>query len=122
MKKRIPAKPSPIAANGRIFVVEDGGIASCFDAGTGTEIWAERLGGNYSASPILADGRIYAASQEGKVSIFNAADRFELVAENEIEGEIMASPAPIDGGLILRSKAATQGRQLCRAMPRRACW
>lgn len=105
--KRIPDKPSPIVTNGRVFVIEDSGIVSCFDAATGREIWVDRLaGGNYSASPILVGGRIYAASQGGKISVFSAADHFELIAENEIACEIMASPVPIEGGLLLRSKTA----------------
>ncbi|MFT5468493.1 MAG: outer membrane protein assembly factor BamB [Verrucomicrobiales bacterium] len=104
--KRIPAKPSPLVANGRVYVVEDGGVASCFDGLTGKEIWSDRLGGNYSASPILVADKIYIPSQEGKVAIFDAGDQFRLVAENQIDGEIMASLAPIDGGLILRSKTA----------------
>ena len=104
--KRIPKKPSPLLVGGRLYVLDDGGIVSCLNALTGEEIWADRVGGNYSASPIFADGRIYVCSQEGQTTVLAHADEFQVLEQNEIDGAIMASPVPVDGALLLRSEAA----------------
>ena len=104
--KRIPARPSPLLVGDELYVIADGGIASCFDAGTGTLHWTDRIDGNYSASPLFADGHIFVASQEGVVSVFKPGRTFELVAKNQLDGTIMASPLAMDGNLVIRSGSA----------------
>ena len=104
--KRIPAKPSPLLLDGRLFVISDGGITTCFRAASGAILWNDRIDGNYSASPVFADGHIYVASEEGKVTVFSPGDSYTEVAKNHIEGSIMASPIPLDGALVLRSDTA----------------
>jgi outer membrane protein assembly factor BamB len=104
--KRIPAKPSPILHGADLFITDDSGIVSCFDAADGTLRWQERLGGNFTASPILAGGRLYFAGESGKVTLLEASASFTVIAENSVEGKIMASPAVVDGSLILRTEDA----------------
>lgn len=101
--KRIPSRPSPVLVGDELYVIADGGVASCFDAGTGTLHWTERVDGNYSASPLFADGHLYFASHEGVVTVVKPGRTFEVVAKNTLEGTIMASPFALDGNLILRT-------------------
>lgn len=104
--KGIPAKPSPILLDGRIYVIDDTGVASCFDASDGTVIWKQRIGGNYSASPVLAGGNIFFASQEGKVTVLKPGPDFQQLAENQIDDRIMASPAIYQDSILLRTERA----------------
>ena len=104
--KRIPARPSPILVGDELYVIADGGIASCLDATTGTLHWTERVDGNYSASPLFADGHLYFASQEGVVPVLKPGKTFEIVAQNQLEGTIMASPIAFDGSLVIRTGTA----------------
>ncbi len=104
--RQIPTRPSPLLHDGKIYVVSDGGIASCFDAAGGDLLWAERLGGNFSASPVFADGKIYFCSHEGQITIIAPGDEYRELAVNEIEGQIMASPVPLDGALLIRTDQA----------------
>lgn len=104
--KRIPARPSPLLVGDELYVMADGGIASCFDAGTGKLHWTERVDGNYSASPLFADGKIYVASQEGVVTVLKPGRTFEVIAKNTLDGTIMASPIALDGSLIIRAGSA----------------
>ena len=104
--KRIPAQPSPLLVGDELYVISDGGIASCFDAFTGTIYWTERIQGNYSASPLFADGHIYVANQEGTVSLFKPGKTFVLEGQNQMGETIMASPIALDGSLLLRTGAA----------------
>lgn len=104
--KRIPAKPSPLLLGADLFVTDDSGIVSCFDAADGSLRWQERLGGNYTASPIFAGGKLYFAGESGKVTLIEPSAAFQVTAENEIEGKLMASPVVVDGALLLRSDQA----------------
>jgi outer membrane protein assembly factor BamB len=104
--KRIPAKPSPLLVGADLYVTDDAGIVSCFDAAEGTLRWQERLGGNFTASPILAGGKIYFASESGKVTLLEPSAAFQVAGENEVDGKLMASPVVVDGVLLLRSEEA----------------
>jgi outer membrane protein assembly factor BamB len=103
-KKSVPNKPSMILGGDLLFMIDDGGIASCVDAKTGAPRWTERVGGNMSASPIHAAGRIYVGNEEGKVSVVALAPEFQLLAENQFPDGFMASPAVSGKALYLRSK------------------
>ena len=100
-----PKKPGVLLVNDLLFTIDDGGVATCFDAKSGEEKWKERIGGNYSASPIAAEGRIYFFSEEGKVAVIEASAEFRKIAENTLGDGFMASPAVVDSALYLRSKS-----------------
>lgn len=102
----IPAKPSPLLHDGLIYVMADTGVASCFDATDGTQIWKKRIGGDYSSSPILAGGHIYFGSHDGQVTVIKPGREGEVVAENQVDGQIMASPAVVGNALVLRTAKA----------------
>ncbi len=102
----IPAKPSPLLFEDRIYVVDDNGVASCINSQSGEQLWKERIGGNFSASPLLAGGHLYFANHDGKITVVKPGDEFQKVAENQLDGQIMASPAVIDGSMIWRTDTA----------------
>ncbi len=104
--KGISKKPSPLVHDGLIYVVEDNGVASCFEAKSGDQVWKKRIGGNYSASPLMAGGYIYVGSHEGDVIVLKPGTDGKVVAENKIDGQIMASPAVTDNALIIRTAEA----------------
>jgi outer membrane protein assembly factor BamB len=97
-------RPSPVLVDGRIYMVDDGGIVSCVDAKTGTSLWSDRIEGNYSASPIYADGRIYFFNQDGMATVIEAGTKFKVLAQNELDDGFMASPAVAGQALFLRTK------------------
>ena len=104
LKRGVPNKPSLVLVDDLLFMVDDGGFASCVEAKTGVEVWRERLGSGYSASPIVSEGRIYFCSEDGKTSIVEASRQFKLLAENKLDGGFMASPAAAEKALFLRTK------------------
>jgi len=103
-KRSVPKKPSLLLVNDLLFGIDDGGIAGCYEAATGNEVWRERIGGNYSASPVCADGRIYCCSEEGKTIVIDAGRVFKKLAENQLDDGFMASPAIAGKALFLRTK------------------
>ena len=104
--KGAPKMPSPILVGGELYYVTDNGIANCLDARTGEAIWRERVGGEYSASPIYADGKLYFPSQYGTTLILKPGRTFAKLAENKLDGRHMASFAPVDGSLFIRTDKA----------------
>ena len=104
LKRGVPLTPSPLLVGDELYMVNDGGIASCVDAKTGTEHWRARLNGNFSASPIYADGRIYFLSEEGLTVVIAPGKKFQLLATNQLEGEALASMAVSNGSIFVRSR------------------
>lgn len=105
VSKQIPNMSSPLIVGERIYTVSDGGIAQCFDTATGKGLWKKRVPGKYSASPLLADQRIYLCSHEGRTTVIAPGDEFEELAENQLDGQLMASPVVADGDLLLRTES-----------------
>ena len=104
--KNAPKMCSPVLVNDLLFYVDDGGIVSCLDPKTGEAHYRERLGGKFSASPIVSDNKLYFPSREGVVTVIPATKEFKILAQNTLEGSLMASPVAVDGALYLRTDKA----------------
>ena len=100
-----PLTPSPLAVGDELYVVNDGGIATCLDGKTGTIIWQARLGGTYSASPVFADGRIYFSAEQGVTTVMAPGKTFQRLATNTLDGALLASMAVSGGSLFLRTES-----------------
>ena len=95
--------PSMLVRDGYLYAVADAGTAICWKCDTGEEMWKGRLGGTFSASPVLVGDKIYAVNEAGEAFIFKADPQsFELIAENKLPGEVMATPAICGGRIYLR--------------------
>lgn len=105
-RRGVPTMSSPLLAGDWIFFVSDGGIASCLDVATGAERWRERLGAEHCASPILAGGRIYFCDREGRTTVVAPSPEYEVLAVNELDEGMMASPVVVDGDFILRTRTS----------------
>ena len=106
VRKAAPTKPSLLLIDDLLYFFNDGGIATCVEARTGSVVWSERIGGNCSASPIFADGRIYMGNEEGKVTVLAPGREFKILAENEFLDGFMASPAVSGKALYLRTRTS----------------
>jgi outer membrane protein assembly factor BamB len=103
VKRGAPHKPSILLVDDLIYMISDAGVASCIDAKTGEQVWQQRIGGDYSASPLYADGRLWFFSQDGKTTVLKPGRVFEKVAENNLDGGFMASPAISGKAIYLRT-------------------
>jgi len=105
-KRGVAQIASPLFYRSRVYVVEDGGRVTCYDAKSGNKLYEqERLGaeGEYFASPVAANGKIAFASSRGVVSVIDAGDRLNVVARNDLGEAIQATPAIFDSKLYVRS-------------------
>ena len=99
---------SPLVYRGRMYVVNDNGILTVFDAKTGKEIYKARAGGTgntFSASPWAADGKIYLLSEDGHTFVIEEGDRYVEVAKNSLDELSFASPALAPNTLFMRTQS-----------------
>ena len=102
----IPEVPSPLAYQGKLYLVRDGGLLQCVDTRTGSVLYQERIGasGGYTASPVAAEDRIYLASQSGTITVIDArSDKLHVLAQNALEEKITATPALVDNSIYVRT-------------------
>jgi outer membrane protein assembly factor BamB len=102
-----PYVPSPALSSGRlIFTGGNNGLLTCVDAKTGKVLISKRrLSGiaNIYASPTVANGHVYLASREGTTIVLKDNENLDLVAVNQLEGSLDASPVAVGNQLLLRS-------------------
>lgn len=104
VKRNVPTRSSVVLGGDLLFMVNDGGIASCLEAKTGEQVWNERMGGKYSAAPILAGDRIYFFSEDGQTFVLQAGREYKVLATNNLGDGFMATPAVIGNSFLLRSR------------------
>ncbi len=95
--------PSMLVRDGSLYAVTDAGVAMCWECQTGKEVWKGRLGGKFTASPVMVGDHIYATDEQGRTSIFSANPKaFQLVAQNQLGDEAMATPTICGGRIYMR--------------------
>ncbi len=104
LDKRVPARSSKLLIGDLIYMIHEGGVASCVEAKTGEVVWTERIGDQHSASPVYVDDRIYFFGQGGDVAVIAPGREFKLLARNRFKEGFMASPAVVDGTMFLRGE------------------
>jgi outer membrane protein assembly factor BamB len=76
----------------------------CIDAKTGKEIWSKHVTSNYDASPLYVNGNIWFFSVRGEALIIKAGREYEVVAQNQMDSGIWATPAVLRNSMILRTQ------------------
>jgi outer membrane protein assembly factor BamB len=94
--------PSPVYHAGRLYGLTKV-AAVCLDARTGKEVWRARIDGPCAASPVVADGKLYAVSQKGRTTVLQLGDKPKVLARNDLDDTILATPAIANGRIYLRS-------------------
>jgi outer membrane protein assembly factor BamB len=104
--KGVPGVPSPLYYNGRLYTVQNGGIVFSRVAKTGELVYSGRTGamGYYYSSPVAADNKIYLASEEGVVVVLDGGEELKVLARNKLDGQILATPAIVDGKIYVRTE------------------
>jgi len=108
-EKSLPDVPTPLLYKDVVFLFRSGGIATSLDARTGRVLKQSRLIGaleDYYSSPIGVDGKIYIASEHGKVVVLSAAGDWEILAINNFDSDIYATPAASGSHLYIRTQDA----------------
>lgn len=101
---RTPDVPSPLCFDGLVYLCGADGSLACLDAKTGEAYYEQQRihSQRHRSSPVYGDGKIYLTARDGMVSVVKAGKEFELLAQNQIDDDISASPAISDGRIYLR--------------------
>ena len=108
-QKPVPQVPSTLLYRGVLYMVNDSGILIAFDPATGEILRQGRLSGavdKYFASPVAADGNLFLVSQGGNVSVVRAGADWEILAVNDLDDEVYATPAIAGGRIFIRTRSA----------------
>ena len=60
--------------------------------------------GNYYASPVEANGQIYIPSGRGMVSVIKSGESLQILVQNDLKEDILASPAIIGNKNYVRTE------------------
>lgn len=101
--RQVPVMSSPLLQGDTLYWTSDDGMANCSSTKDGEAFWQERLNQQHLASPLLAEGRVYFFGKEGKTTVVKADKKFEKLAENQLDGTIIATPAIVDGAIYYRT-------------------
>jgi outer membrane protein assembly factor BamB len=101
--------PTPVAYGGGIYVLNEVGMLTRFDAKTGQQSYKSRLmadggAGAFTSSPWAYNGKIFCLSEEGKTYVVAAGEKFELLHVNDQDEMTQASPAIVGDRLLLRTE------------------
>jgi outer membrane protein assembly factor BamB len=100
----LPDTASPVAANGLVFFATSYGYLVCLDAATGEVQWSEEPGAGFYASPIIVGDRLYALDLEGVMHVLRVSRTYELLATSPLGEMAAATPAVLNGRLVLRGE------------------
>lgn len=99
---------SGVIHEGYIYILNDPGVAECFELKTGKLIWEERVKGpgptgqNWS-SFVLSGDRLYAVNQGGDGIVLRASPKFEVLSINQLGEKTIGSIAVSEGELFIRT-------------------
>jgi outer membrane protein assembly factor BamB len=95
--------PSILYYKDLLYVTNEVGIVTCAEAATGKTVWKKRLGGIFFASPVAGDDKVYLVSETGETYVLQAGREPVVLAVNNLDERMIASPAISGGQLFLRS-------------------
>lgn len=105
----LPYVPTPLYYKGKIWLIKNGGLLTCYEASSGIPVINEErigAGGDYYASPVGGDNKIYLCSQAGVVTVIEAIDSLKIISQNRFNEQIMATPAIVDEVIYLRTTSS----------------
>ncbi len=107
-RKALPNTSSPLLYQGVIYLVRDG-IFTSLNPDNGEIFKQGRLTGalgRYWSSPVAADGKLFIVSEDGKVVVMRAAPDWDILAINNLDEDVFATPAILDGRIYVRTRGA----------------
>ena len=94
---------SPIYHAGRLYVVRNSGVVTCFDTSDGSKVWGGRLDGEFSASPVKIGASLFVPNEEGDTIELAVGDEFKILGQYKLGRGGFASLVPSGDRLLIRS-------------------
>jgi len=96
--------PSPLVYGDQLYLINNNGILTAYEAKTGNRIYQQRVGvgSSFVSSPVAAAGKLYIASEQGDVFVVKAGAEYQLLTKNSVDEPVLATPALAGDLLIVR--------------------
>jgi len=94
---------TPVIKDGLIYTIDVVNALMCIDARTSQVIWSSKLRNKFNASPVYNNGNIYFSSLKGEVIVIKEGREMNIVAKNQLDGEIWATPAILRNSILIRT-------------------
>jgi outer membrane protein assembly factor BamB len=101
-----PQTASPLLYEGYLYILEErGGLVSCYDAKSGTQMYKERLARarGFTSSPWGYDGKVFCLDDNGTTYVLKSGPEFQVVGTNAVEGMCWSSAAVAGGAVFVRT-------------------
>ena len=95
---------TPVIKDGLIYTVTTKNNLICIDAVDGKEVWTTHLRSAFNASPVFLNGMVWLFSVKGEVMAIKAGRNYEVIAQNQMDSGIWATPAFLRNSVILRTE------------------
>ena len=99
-----PSISSPLLNDGLLFVQEDDGYLTCYDAKDGAKLWEHELEGSFNASPALVGDQLYLTNTRGTTDAVRAGRQFQELGRGELGERVKASFGFGDGRIYVRGE------------------
>ena len=103
-----PYNTSQIVYGDYLYTLYDQGFLACHDAKSGKEVYGKQRfspSGSFTSSPWAYNGYLFCLSEVGLTYVVKAGPEFAIVATNELDDLCLATPAIVDGKLLIRTAA-----------------
>ena len=97
-----PFVPSAIIYGPLLYMINDmQSILTALDAKSGAHVYQERFGDasreGFSSSPVAVGDKLFFTNDFGQTFVVQAGPAFKLLRVNELNAEVLASPALVGG-------------------------
>jgi formylglycine-generating enzyme required for sulfatase activity len=89
----LPDVASPVSNGELIFLLNNRGTLTCYDAKDGRKQWQHEMDEESSASPSIVGNRLYVITTKGTLAVFEAGRAFKSLARSALGERVFASPA-----------------------------
>jgi hypothetical protein len=108
VNRNTPDVASPLLSGDRLyFSKEKTGLLTCLDRRTGgphfETVWIPCVGRTY-ASPVAAADHVHPTDRGGRIKVIEDSDAIRVVAENDVEEGVDATPAPDGDSLFVQGE------------------
>ncbi|HUP79307.1 MAG TPA: PQQ-binding-like beta-propeller repeat protein, partial [Pirellula sp.] len=101
-----PYVPTPVSIDGLLFLWSDGGgMVTCIELATGTTLWSNRIGGDYSSSPVILGNKLLNVSLDGVVNILAASREFQKLGSVDTGRAVRSTLAADRDHIFLRTES-----------------
>lgn len=99
----VPQISTPVIVDSLIYMVHERGTLTCLNAKSGAVVWKEKLKDQFNASILYASGNVYLFSLKGKTYVIKPGLTYQPVIENQLDGQVKATPAIVRDNIIFRT-------------------